>query len=418
VSISTATTSQDKDRTPLGHDFWWVFAASTCITLVNGAAAALLARYAIHDLGATAGTVGLLVGSSSVVAIVLRPVLGGLADRYGLRLVTVIGGVTLSVGLIILMLAASVYAGTAGRIVSGLSSAAANTALMAWVVALVPTENRGRALGIFGVSIWVGLAAGPQIGQWLVSLGGYPALWIGCGVLGLAGAACAMRAAAPRIEVRRESPPRHPLHLLKLVARPGAASLIAWSGEGLIVAFLVVTLEERGLGSSGLTGAVTVFTVFAISVIVARLILAGSVDRFGAAPTAAAALLAVGAGLGTLAVAQDFAVAAGGAVLLGLGFAPLFPALALLATERLNPDERGSGIGVFSSFMDAGMAVGSILGGVMVAAIGAGGTFGIVAAAQVVAIVLVLGGGSHRSSNRAGFDTSIASTAAAETPLS
>ena len=36
--------------------------------------------------------------------------------------------------------------------------------------------------------------------------------------------------------------------------------------------------------------------------------------------------------------------------------------------------------------MDAGMAVGSILGGVMVAAIGAGGTFGIVAAAQLVAV--------------------------------
>ena len=411
------STLSDQQRTPLGHDFWWVFAASTCVTLVNGAAAALLARYAIHDLGATAGTVGLLVGSSSVVAIVLRPVLGSLADRYGLRRVSVIGGLTLSIGLVILMVAASIYAGTAGRVVSGLSSAAANTALMAWVVALVPSEQRGRALGIFGVSIWVGLAAGPQIGQSLVSLGGYPALWIGCGVLGLASAACAMQAGAPRIEVRRESPPRHPLRLLKLVARPGAASLIAWSGEGLIVAFLVVTLEERGLGASGVTGAVSVFTVFAISVIVARLILSGSVDRFGAAPTAAVALAAVGGGLGTLAVASSFPVAAGGAVLLGLGFAPLFPALALLATARLNPDERGSGIGVFSSFMDAGMAVGSILGGVMVAAIGAGGTFGIVAAAQVVAVLLVLGGGgSHRSSNLDGFDTSIVSTAAAETP--
>ena len=408
--------SETKEREPLGHDFWWVFAASTCLTVVNGAAAALLARYAIHDLGATAGTVGLLVGSSSVVAIVLRPVLGSLADRYGLRRVSVLGGVSMSVGLIVLMLATTIVTGTAGRLVFGLSTAAANTALMAWVIALVPTEQRGRALGIFGVSVWAGLALGPQIGQSLVSLGGYPTLWIGCGVLGLASAACAMRAGAPRIEVHRDNPPRHPWHLLKLVARPGAASLIAWSGEGLIVTFLVVTLEGRGLSADGLTSAVSVFTVFAISVIVARLILSGSVDRFGAAPTAAAALAAVGAGLGTLAVAQDFPVAAGGAVLLGLGFAPLFPALALLATERLNPDERGSGIGIFSSFMDAGMAVGSILGGVMVATIGAGGTFGIVAAAQLLALMLVLGGGSHRSSNRAGFDTSIAATAASETP--
>ncbi|HEY0277058.1 MAG TPA: MFS transporter [Solirubrobacterales bacterium] len=408
----------DGKRPPLGRDFWWVFAASTCITLVNGAAAPLLARYAIDDLGATAGTVGLLVGSSSVVAIVLRPVLGGFADRYGLRRVSVIGGVSMSVGLIVLMLAASVATGTAGRLVSGLSSAAANTALMAWVIALVPTEQRGRALGIFGVSVWAGLALGPQLGQSLVALGGYHALWIGCGVLGLGCAACAMGAGAPRIEVEAGDPPRHPLHLLKLVARPGAASLIAWSGEGLIVTFLVVTLEGRGLPSDGIASAVSVFTVFAISVIAARLALAGSVDRFGAAPVAAAALFAVGLGLGTLALAQGFATAAGGAVLLGLGFAPLFPALALLATERLNPDERGSGIGVFSSFMDAGMAVGSILGGVMVAAIGAGGTFGIVAAAQLLALMLVLGGGSHRSSNRAGFDTSIAATAASETPPS
>jgi MFS family permease len=418
VSISPATTSQDKKRTPLGRDFWWVFAASTCITLVNGAAAPLLARYAIDELGASAGTVGLLVGSSSVVAIVLRPVLGGLADRYGLRRVSVIGGVSMSIGLIILMLAATVGAGTAGRLVSGLSSAAANTALMAWVIGLVPTEQRGRALGIFGVSIWVGLAAGPQIGQSLVSLGGYSALWIGCGVLGIASAACAMRAGAPRIEVVASHPPRHPLHLLKLVARPGAASLIAWSGEGLIMAFLVITLEERGLSADGLTSAVSVFTVFAVSVIAARLALSSMVDRIGAAPTAAVALFTVGLGLGTLAVASSFPVAAGGAVLLGLGFAPLFPALALLATERLNPEERGSGVGVFSSFMDAGIAAGSILGGVLVGAIGAGGALGVIAACQLIAIVLVLGGGSHRSSSLAGLDASIAATAASETPPS
>jgi MFS family permease len=413
----------DGGRPALGRDFWWVFAASTCLTLVNGAAAALIARYALHELGATAGTVGLLVGSSSIVAIVLRPVLGGLADRYGLRRVSALGGISMSFGLVILMLAASLATGTAGRLVMGLSSAAANTALMAWVVGLVPAEQRGRALGIFGVSVWAGLAVGPQLGQSLVSVGGYPALWIGCGVLGIVSAACAMRAGAPRIEVRPESPPRHPLHLLKLVARPGAASMIAWSGEGLIVTFLVVTLEGRGLPAGGLTGAVSVFTVFAISVIAARLALSGLVDRFGAAPTAAAALFTVGLGLGTLALASSFPAAALGGVLLGLGFAPLFPALALLATARLNPDERGSGIGIFSSFMDAGMAAGSILGGVLVAAIGGGATFGVIAAAQLVAVVLVLGGGSHprlspRSSSRAGFETSIASTAAAETPPS
>ena len=421
MSISLKRPHSDTDS-GLGSDFWWIFAASTCLTLVNGAAAALLARYAIQDLGATAGTVGLLVGSSSVVAIVLRPVLGSLADRYGLRRVTALGGVSLAFGLILLAFAVSVATGTGARLMMGLSTAAATTALLAWVVALVPGEQRGRAFGIFGVSVWAGLAAGPQLGEALVSLGGYHALWIGCAILGLISSACAMRAQAPRIEVEPDRPPRHPLHLLKLIARPGAASLIAWSGEGMTVTFLVVTLEGRGLPAGGLTGAVSVFTVFAISVIVTRLLLSGLVDRFGPAPSAAAALFAIGLGLGTLAIAHSFPVAALGGVLLGLGFAPLFPSLAMLATARLNPDERASGVGIFSSFMDAGMATGSILGGVLVAAIGSGATFGVLAAAQLVALVLVLGGPqrptSIRSSSRAGFDSSIVETAAAETPPS
>ncbi len=65
------------------------------------------------------------------------------------------------------------------------------------------------------------------------------------------------------------------------------------------------------------------------------------------------------------------------------------------------------------------MAAGSILGGLLVGAIGGGGALGVIAACQLVAIVLVLGGGAHRphrSSSPAGFDTGIAATAASETP--
>jgi predicted MFS family arabinose efflux permease len=400
----------------LGSDFWWIFASSTCLCLVGGASAPLLARYALDDLGASPSVVGLVVGSSSIAAIALRPLLGALADRFGLRRISVIGSVTLALGVIVLMLARSVGPGTAGRMISGLSTAAANTALMAWVIGLVPLEQRGRALGIFGVSIWVGLAAGPQIGQTLVSLGGYSALWIGCGVLGLASAGCVLRARPPRIETRAPGPPHHPLHLLRLVARPGAASAIAWAGEGLILTFLVVHLEGRGIPAGGLTGAASVFTVFAVSVIGARIASANLVDRVGAVRTAAVALVTVGAGLGTLAVAGSFAVAALGGVLLGFGFAPLFPALALLATERLRPEERGSGVGIFSAFMDAGIAAGSVLGGVMVATIGSGAAIGVVAVSQLGALALVLGTSPHRSSSPAGLETSIVATEASETP--
>ena len=386
--------------------------------MVNGAAAPFLARYALDTLGTAPGLVGLVIASSSVAAIVLRPLLGVLADRYGLRRVSVLGGLGEALGMTILMVARSIVPGTAGRLVGGLSSAAANTALMAWVIGLVPLEHRGRALGVFGVSVWVGLAAGPQLGQMLVSAGGYTALWIGCALLGLASAAFVLRARPPRVAGTTLPPPRHPLHLLRFVARPGGAAAIAWAGEAMTITFLIVHLEGRGLPAGGIDGAASVFTVFAVSVIAARVALANLVDRVGAVPTAAVALATVGAGLGTLAAAGSFPIAALGGVLLGFGFAPLFPALALLATERLEPEERASGVGVFAAFMDAGMAAGSIAGGLLIAAIGSGAAFGVLAASQVVALLLVLGVKSQRSSSLAGLETSIEVAEAAERPPS
>jgi predicted MFS family arabinose efflux permease len=264
---------------------------------------------------------------------------------------------------------------------------------MAWVVELAPLPQRGRALGIFGVSVWVGLAAGPQIGQWLVAEGGYAALWLGCGGLGLLCAAVLTR-------TRRQTAVGRPAissnagggaGLARLVARPGVASAIAWSGEGTVLAFLTEHLEGRGLPAAGLTGAASVFTVFAVSVIAARLALARLVDRVGAVRTAAAALLVVGAGLAVLAVASTFSVAAAGALLLGLGFAPLYPALALLATAEIPDERRAQGIGIFSAYMDAGIAGGAALGGLVVAWLGTEAALLTVAAAQLVAFGLVLG---------------------------
>ena len=107
-----------------------------------------------------------------------------------------------------------------------------------------------------------------------------------------------------------------------------------------------------------------------------------------------------------------------GPAMLGLGFAPLFPALALLATAGLEPEERGAGVGVFSAFMDAGIAAGSVLGGVLIAALGSGAAIGVVALSQLGALALVLSVHPHRSSSRAGLETSIVVTEASETPPS
>jgi MFS family permease len=373
--------------------------------LVTGTSTPLLARFAREHLGAPAGLVGVIVGASSIGAIVLRPWFGRLADERGRRRVGIVGSVGIAAGAGVLILAHDPATGTLGRMLMGLTGGAANTAMMAWTIELAPIEQRGRALGLFGVSIWIGLAVGPQIGQMLLSAGGYTLLWCGCGAMGLCAAGCLLatgptprHASAPR---RRRGPGgRDGMRLIRLVLRPGLSSMLAWAAEGTVLAFLAEHLERRGLPAGGLSGAATVFTVFAMSVIGSRLALSRLVDEVGAVRAAVWALVAVAAGLVILALAHSFGVAAAGAVLLGLGYAPLYPSLAVLASEPVAAHERARGIGIFSSFQDVGVALGSAGGGVIVAAAGTEAALLTVAAAQVVAILLLLvpGSGSSRAS--------------------
>jgi MFS family permease len=375
-----------------------------------------MARYARTQLGAPPATVGLIVGSSSIAAIVLRPYLGRFADRHGVRRAAIVGSSALLWGALTLLVARSIPIGTTGRALMGVSTALANTALTTWVIEVAPPAGAGRALGLFGLSIWVGLAAGPQVGQALLSAGGYDLLWIGCGAFGVAAACLLLVTDAPTRRAASRMAHRRWLGLLKAVCGPGVAAAIAFGGESVVLAFLAVHLESHGVPASGLTGAASVYSIFALSVVGGRLALVGLVDRVGPARAAFGAHLVVGAGLGVLALSHTFAAAAVGALLLGAGFSPLYPALVLLATRDLGSDEQATGVAVFGAFTDAGVAGGAALGGLIIAYSGTVAALAVMALAQLPAAAIIGARRAQRSSRRAGLETSIASSADSETP--
>jgi MFS family permease len=392
--------------TSLGRAFWLVFAASTLSCTANGVSTAVLPQFVREELGGSAAAVGLVVGSSSVAAMVLRPLLGALADRRGRRRVTIAGALLSAAGLLVLVVAGSIGAGTAGRIAFGLGGAAVNTAVMAWVVDTAALAERGRALSLFGVSIWIGLAAGPQLGQAVLDAWGFHVVWMTGVAIELAAVASVLgvrearrTTPAPRVDVpaapspaTRRGEPAPTRAVVRAVLRPGIVSGIAWAGEGVVLAFLVLHLEAQGLPKGGLTGAAGVFTLFAVAVVGTRLVLGGLPDRVGPLPVAAGGLVFVGVGLGTLALASSWPVAALGAALLGVGFSPMYPALAMLATARLPVAHRAAGLGLFAAFMDVGIAAGSLGGGLVAARWDEGAALAAVGALQLVALALLLGG--------------------------
>lgn len=93
---------------------------------------------------------------------------GRLADRYGRRRIYGIGLAVFVVGSLLCALAPSATALIAARAFQGLGAAMMTANSAALLVSSFPPEESGKALGVFGAMVGVGLAAGPPLGGLLI----------------------------------------------------------------------------------------------------------------------------------------------------------------------------------------------------------------------------------------------------------
>ncbi|WP_181727619.1 MFS transporter [Streptomyces sp. PT12] len=375
--------------------FWLVFAASTLGAMTNAASTPVIPVYVERVLGGGTTLSGLVIALAAAASVIAMPVAGMLGDRRGYRVVALAGGAVAALGMVLLAVVPSFLGAGIGRVLFGLGNAAAMTLVMTWLVAMAPVAQRGKALSVFGLSVWIGLALGPQIGAAVNQAIGPAAVFAVCAGLELATAAliaCLPRPPRPAPSARGAPGPRRAVAVRRAflaVRVPGAVAAAAWCGEGLMLGFLIVHLEAGGVPASGLTGAASVFAVFSVSVIGARIALASLPDRIGPVRSTAISLCALAAGLATLGLARDFWVAAAGVALTGVGFSPLYPSLTMLATGGLTAGNRALGLGMFSSFTSVGHAGGALVGGLVIAVASTTWAFVLVAGLQLGALAVV-----------------------------
>jgi MFS family permease len=264
------------------------------------------------------------------------------------------------------LLAHSVAALVAGRLVVGAGEGAVYTAGATWAVDLAPEDRRGLALGLFGLAVWGGLSLGPLAGELLRAGISYDAVWAATALLPLAGAVIALRLPEPVRSFEAGAAGPGPLAFFPRAAhRPGLALALANLGYAALAGFVVLHLRARGIG-----GGASVFTAFAVAVFASRIALSRVPDRAGARRTATSAGLLEALGLAIIALAHSLAVALAGAVVVGLGFSMLFPSLALMVVGRVGEDRRGSALGAFTAFFDIGVGLGGPLAGATAALAG------------------------------------------------
>ncbi len=359
--------------------FAGLFAVTFLSILSVGATLTILPRYIQGPMGGGDVAVGIVTGAFAITGLACRPLAGTFADSRGRRPVMVVGALLMTVSSLLLFVPAGIAGLFAARLLLGAGEGMVFTAGAAWVVDITPVARRGRILGLYGLAIWSGLSFGPPAGELILRATDFEAVWAFAAITPFIAALLASRIRQPRV-VRRQLRSIRDGFFAREALGPGAALSLATVGYAALAAFVVLHLDERGIGHGA-----EVFTVFAVSVVATRLLLGWLPDRYGPARCASVAALVEAVGLLLIATAASPAPAIVGAVMMGIAFSTIFPSLALLVVNHVGEDRRGIAMGTYTACFDIGLGIGAPLCGIAAALAGYGASFAVATAAALAA---------------------------------
>ncbi len=344
-------------RSPLAA-FAGIFVVTLLSLTAVGAVLPVIPRYVRGPLDSGNIAVGIAVGAFALTALASRPLAGYVTDLRGRRPVVVVGALLAGAAGLLYLVPAGLPGLIGARLVLGAGEGMVFTAGATWVVDLAPPDRRGRVIGLYGLAVWSGLSLGPPIGDALLRASSYEAVWVFSAVCPFLGALVALGIPDRH---RPSSEPNRPLLALESV-RPGIGISLASVGFAAMASFIVLHLEAEGSGHG-----TAVFTAFAATVVLTRLIGGDLPDRIGPLRCAAGAAALEAAALALIALAESLTLALAGAIGMGMAFALLYPSLSLVAINSVSESRRGSALGTFTAFFDIGIGLGAVLTGIAAA---------------------------------------------------
>ena len=324
---------------------------------------------------------------------------GRFSDRYGRKQVLVAGWLVAVPVPFLLMHAQSWDGVLAANVLLGISQGLTWSTTVIMKIDLVGPRRRGLAMGLNEFSGYFAVALSALATGWIAARYGLRPQPFYLGVVYVA------LGLALSWAVVRET--RH--HVAREAAAHAAAAPALSAGE----IFRRTSFADRDLSSVSQAGLVNnlndgmawglfplVFTAAGMSLAqvgllaaiypavwgIAQVFTGGLSDHVGRKGLIAGGMTVQAAGIALTAWGASFAAFAGGAVLLGLGTAMVYPTLLAAIGDVAHPSWRASAVGVYRFWRDLGYAVGAVLAGL------AADRFGLTFAVGLVAAITLASG--------------------------
>jgi len=322
----------------------------------------------VDRLGGNQAVIGLVTGIFTVSSVALRPWTGLGLDRYGRRgiwlagtlvFVLAVAGYNWALSIALLMMLRVVHGAGWGVLTVSAATAATD---------LVPPPRRGEGMGFFGLGANLGMAFGPAVGFAVVNRFGFPNLFWASAVLAALASLLIFVVRLPEVRRGQGAPP--PALWEPTAVKPALLMSFATFIWGGVATFIALHAAEHGIANAGVY-----FTAYAVTLLLTRPTMGALFDRCGHRVVLVPGFLLLGISMVILGLADSLAAFLGAAVVGGLGFGSLHPALQALAVATCAPTRRGAAQATFTASFDLGIGVGAVALGLLAQFTGYGGMF-------------------------------------------
>ena len=338
--------------------------ASTAITTQMGT----LPLY-VASLGGSTAVSGAIVGILGISALIFRFPTGVLLDRYGRRVLLVVGLAILLVDFSLLNVFRTLLMLFCLRFLQGIGNGIQTTSTSTLAADLIPSGRLQTGLGYFSLAQVVPSAIGPLIGLSVVEHFGYRMLFAVGVVLTAAALALSLlltdRGVPGRASASGKDERLHDGGSLALLMRPGillpsAVMFVVFCAAAGVTAFVAQFAVEAGIANAGVY-----FVVASASTVLVRLFVSPQLIRFRQPVVALVSLTMVCPTFFLVANARNLGVLLLAAALYGAGQANLQPMMNTLVLEGIEPDQRGRVTAFFSASGDVAYGGGALLWGIV-----------------------------------------------------
>lgn len=370
----------------------------------------IMALYLIEAFDADKLTVGITLACYTIAALLVRPFSGFLVDRFSRKPLYM-----LALFVFVACFAGYPLSGSLGlfiffRVLHGLSFGTLTVSANTLVIDITPSSRRGAALGYYGVANNLAMATGPMIAVSLHEHFGYETVFYTALVSGIVAFFIGTTIKAPKKQPVENAPISLDRFILLKGIPMGMNLLLLGIPYGMITSYISLYSMELGMGSN--TG--LFYSLMAVGIVLSRLFSGKQTDRGRLTQ-----VITIGA---ILAVVALFLLSFPGwdielsdklksiffnlsALLVGLGYGAIFPAMNALFVNLAPHNKRGTANSTYMTSWDIGIGIALLLGG----KIGESADFSFVfmlgsAVAAVAVIIFVLYTKVHYERNRLNKD--------------